>query len=101
MRGSRVFINTLRFWYSKKLGRVFITLDHDFSYYEETFLKQHPGIILVSTSSVVPETINKICEKALRLISPDFCNESLVLISNDKIVKKKEGKIIFEKKYTV
>lgn len=83
---------------SKKLNRILMTLDRDFLYYEQTSLKEHPGVIVVSVGSATPFNINKVCKKLFRNISKGLAKEALIKATIDKIVKIKDGKTIFEKK---
>lgn len=83
---------------SKKLNRVLITLDRDFLYYEQVNLRDHPGVIVVSIGSATPPNINKVCEKFLKNVKGDFIQDSLVKVTTNKIVKLKEGKVVYEKR---
>lgn len=82
---------------SKKLGRVLITLDRDFLYYNEVNLNTHPGVIVISVGSAIPININKVCNKLLKNIGEDFIKNSLVKVTINKIIKTKKGKIILER----
>jgi predicted nuclease of predicted toxin-antitoxin system len=84
---------------SKKLKRVLITLDRDFIFYEQAALINHQGIIVISVGSVTPITVNKICEKFLKTIGNPDLKESLTTVTNDKVTKQKDQKIIYEKTY--
>lgn len=83
---------------SKKLNRVLITLDRDFIYYDQVNLSKHPGVIVISIGSAVPNNINKVCEKVLRNINTDFLKNSLLKATKEKIVRVKSGEVISEKK---
>lgn len=82
---------------SKKLGRVLITLDRDFNEYEKTSLKGFPGVIIISVGSTTPLNITKVCQKIVKLISQDFVKNSLIKVTVDKLIKIKEGKMVYEK----
>jgi len=82
---------------SRKLGKVLITLDRDFLYYEQASLRGFPGVIVISAGSTTPPHIIKICEKALKNINQALIKESLIKITMDKLIKIKEGKIVFQK----
>ena len=82
---------------SKKLGRVLITLDRDFLYYNEVDLDNHPGVIVVSVGSTTPINVDKVCQKLLQNISEDFAKDSLLRVTVAKIVKIKKGKTILVK----
>lgn len=82
---------------SKKLYRVLITLDRDFNEFEEANLKGYPGVIIVSAGSTTPLRIIKVCQKILKTISPDLIKESLIKVTIDKLVKIKNGEIVYEK----
>lgn len=82
---------------SKKLGRVLITLDRDFNEYEQTSLKGFPGVIIISVGSTTPLNITKVSQKIVKLISQDFVKNSLIKVTVDKLIKIKEGKIVYEK----
>lgn len=81
-----------------QLGRVLITLDRDFIYYGQAKLEGHPGVIVLSTGSAVPKSIERVCEKLLKTISDDFVRGSLVKVTNEKVIKMKQRKRVFEKK---
>lgn len=83
---------------AKKLERVLITLDRDFIYYSEANLKNHPGVVVISTGSATPLQVNKVCNKLIKIINHNFVKESLVTISMDKLTKSKNGKVVFVKK---
>lgn len=82
---------------SKKLSRVLITLDRDFNSYETADLKGYPGVIIISAGSTTPSHIIKVCQKLLRLISRDLIKESLMKATIDKLIKIKNGEIVYEK----
>src|SRR5258706_10629636 len=82
---------------SKKLKRILITLDRDFLYYTNVNLSGHPGIIVVSVSSAIPEKVNKACKKMLKYITPDLASGSIIRISASKLRKEKNGEVVFEK----
>ncbi len=77
---------------SKTLGRILITLDRDFNY-NWTTLKNHPGVILVRSGSQTSTAINAICQKAFKKLTPNFVSQSLVRITNDKILRNKNDVI--------
>ena len=82
---------------SKQLKRTLITLDRDFLYYEQIDLRNHEGVIVISTSSTTPQNINSVCNKALKNIRNEFVKDALIKITRDKITKIKDGQIIYEK----
>lgn len=77
---------------SSSLDRVLITRDRDFKYNWRT-LEKHPGVILISPGNQTSEAINKVCEKSFKKLTPNFVSEALVRITNDKIVRNKDGVI--------
>lgn len=77
---------------SKKLTRILITRDRDFTY-NWTTLKYHPGVILISPGSQTSDAVNKVCSKAFKHITENFVAESLVRITTDKIWRNKNGTI--------
>lgn len=77
---------------SKKLNRTLITLDRDFLQYEDSFLKGHPGVIIISVGTASAPNINKICDIALPKLTPNYVNESIVRVTKNKIKKFKGGK---------
>ncbi|HEX7456322.1 MAG TPA: DUF5615 family PIN-like protein [Candidatus Nanoarchaeia archaeon] len=83
---------------SKRLGKTLITLDRDFNAYEQSNLRHHSGVIIVSVGSATPPNINKVCEKLLKNISLEFTKNSLIKVTKDKIIKIKEGNMVSEKK---
>ncbi len=83
---------------AQKLKRTLITLDRDFLYFEKANLDKHPGVIVISTGSATPKSINIVIKKLLKNISPDFTKESIIKITTSKIIIIKEDKIVFEKK---
>lgn len=83
--------------HGKNLGRVLITLDRDFLYYERAALEKHPGVIVIS-GSPTPLSVNKICEKLFKNISRDYIKGSLLKVTIDKITKLQQGRIISSKK---
>ena len=83
---------------AQKLDRILITLDRDFIYYEQASLSNHPGVIVISTGSAIPKSVDRVCEKLLKSTSEDFVHESLVKATRDKVIKMKKGKKVFEKK---
>lgn len=72
--------------------RALITLDRDFSY-NWTTLKNHPGVILISSGKQTPDAINKICTKSFHKLTPNFVSGSLVRITIDKILRNKNEEI--------
>ncbi len=72
--------------------RILITLDRDFAY-NWTTLRNHPGVILISSGRQIPDAINKICAKGFQKLTPHFVSGSLVRITSDKILRNKGGKI--------
>lgn len=83
---------------SKKLNRILITLDRDFLYYTQVNIDDHPGIIVLSLSSMTPENVNSVCLKLLKQITPDIVKHSLIKVSKTKLIKEKQGEIILERK---
>lgn len=84
---------------SKQLRKILITLDRDFIYYNKANLNKHPGVIVVSSGSPTPENVSKVCEKLLKNINKEFSRESLIKVTTDKIIKIKNGKVVFERKW--
>lgn len=82
---------------SKKLNRILITLDRDFIFYEQTSLRDYPGVIVISVGSATPFNINKVCRKLVKNISRDLVKGSLIKITIEKLIKIKGGKVIIEK----
>lgn len=82
---------------SRKLDRILITLDRDFNEYEQSSLKGFPGVIVISVGSATPISITKVCQKILKLVNKDLIKDSLIKVTIDKLIKIKEGKIIYEK----
>ena len=76
---------------SKKMKRVLITLDRDFSQYESMSLKNHPGVITISVGTSTSPQITKVSEKVLKVISEDYMKESLIIVTIEKIIKQKNG----------
>jgi len=76
---------------SKKLGMVLITIDRDYLYYNQVNLEKHPGVIVISLSSVTPPNVNKICEKLLKVVNDDNLKNSLTRVTMTKIIKTKRG----------
>lgn len=76
---------------SKKTSRVLITLDRDFLGYNEINLKNHPGVIIVSVGSATSPNVNKVLDKALTMINKDYVKNSLIKITDRKIIKNKSG----------
>ena len=79
---------------SKKLGRVFLTLDHDFKQVEDVSLNGHPGIILIKVTSPTPKNINQVLSKLLKNISEDFMRNSKVTVTMDKITRERNGEVV-------
>lgn len=84
---------------SKKLKRILITLDRDFLYYTEANLSSHPGVIVISLGTMTPDNVNKLCKKLLKHLSSDITKDSIIRCTNNKFIKEKNGKIVFEKKF--
>jgi len=74
---------------SKKLNRILITLDTDFSRYETMSVKNHPGIIVLSVGSSTSPLINKVSEKFLKGLTQEFMKAAIVKVTIDKIIKVK------------
>ncbi|MCL5438699.1 MAG: DUF5615 family PIN-like protein [Patescibacteria group bacterium] len=83
---------------SKKLNRTLITLDRDFIKYGKLNVENSLGIIIISTGTATYLSVNKVCNKLLKLISEDFVKNSLIKVTIDKIIKIKNGKVVMEKK---
>lgn len=84
---------------SKKLGRILITLDRDFNEFETADLKGYPGVIIISAGSTTPLHIIKVCIKSLKFISSELTKGSLIKVTMDKLIKFKNGELIYEKQY--
>ena len=76
---------------AQKIKRTLITLDRDFMLYKQTSLESHPGVIVISTSSVTPKNLNSICHKYLSKITQNSAYEALMIITSTKITKIKHG----------
>lgn len=74
--------------FAKKESKTLITLDRDFLGYTPTKASNTGGIIVISSGSNSPKHINFICRKQLSKIKKDYANNSLMLITIDKITKK-------------
>jgi hypothetical protein len=57
--------------------------------YSPESLTDHPGVIVISAGTAVSVEIDKICEKMINRINPDFIKESLIVVTKVKITKKK------------
>lgn len=84
---------------SKQLQRVLITLDRDFLYYEKVHLEEHPRVIVISVSLATPPRINHVCKKLFQNINNAYVKDSLLKVTNNKIVKTKNGKITSQKNF--
>ena len=76
---------------SKKLERILITLDRDFLYYSQADLKNHPGVIIISSGSVASPNVNDVCNKAFKHLTSNYIKQSLVMITRDKITRTRKG----------
>ncbi len=76
---------------SKQAGKVLITLDRDFLYYEQADLKDHPGVIVISSGSTTPTKVNTVCGKLFKNISEGYAAHALLQVTTDKIVRTKNG----------
>jgi len=83
---------------SKQLKRTLITLDRDFIFYEQVSLQNHAGVIIISTGSATSQHINAVCKKVLNNIGNDFMKDALIKVTIDKIIKIKDGQIVYEKR---
>lgn len=83
-----------QFRYSKKIKKIFLSLDKDVRKFEESSLKDHPGVVLIKVSLVSPKTVNQIVDKILKYLTEDFVKGSVVRISNDMIIREKGGLVI-------
>lgn len=81
---------------SKKLNMVLITLDRDFIAYEKMPLGDHPGIIIISLGSAVSDNVNKVCKKFFQRIGEDFAKNAVIKVTQNKIIKSKNGRMISE-----
>lgn len=75
---------------SKLLNRILITRDRDFNY-NWTTLEQHPGVIFISPGSQIADNVNVICRRGFKKLTPHFVSESLIRITNTKILRNKNG----------
>ena len=73
---------------SKILGRILITVDRDFLYYDQADLKNHPGVIIISATTPTPFNINFILNKQLSKMGKGYTKHSLVRITTGNIKKK-------------
>jgi predicted nuclease of predicted toxin-antitoxin system len=83
---------------SKRLGKVLITIDRDFLYYEQADLQDHPGVVVVSSGSPTPIKVNEICKKLFAEISEEYIRHSLLKVTTNKIIRIKNDEKD-EKKY--
>ena len=74
---------------AKKYKKTLITLDRDFLAYTEARARETAGIIVITTGSNAPKHVNQICKKQLSKISKNSIENSLALVSMDKITKNK------------
>lgn len=84
----------LQFKKSKSLDRVLLSLDKDFKRFKGFPIKDHPGVILITSGNSTFEHINKILDKVLKYISRDYAKHSIVRATMDKIVKEKDDQEI-------
>lgn len=82
---------------SKKLGRILITLDRDFIYYKQVSLKEYPGVIVISVGSATLPNVIRVCMKMLKNVSEDFVKESLLKVTNTKLIKLRKDLVVSEK----
>lgn len=78
---------------SKQLNRILLSLDKDFKKFKEFSLQNHPGVILISTGDVTPESINKILDKSFKHVTESSAKDSLTLVTIDKIIRERDGEI--------
>ena len=78
---------------SKKLNRVLISLDKDVKRFNSVTVSDHPGVILLSTGDITPAHINKLLDKLLKHVSPDFAKDSKIKFSLDKIIRNRKGEV--------
>ena len=88
--------DNLQFKKSKQLKRILISLDKDFKRFKDLSLKDHPGIILLSTGDITSDNINKILNKTLKHLTENYVKESLIRATIDKIIRDKNG-VVSEK----
>lgn len=81
---------------AKSLKRILITIDRDFLYYNQVNFNDHPGVVVISTSSVTPSNINGICKKLLKKITSNYIKDSLIKVSNNKLIKYKNREKVGE-----
>ncbi len=74
---------------SKFLDRVLLSLDKDFRKFKGFPIKNHPGVILITSGNSTFEHINKILDKSLKYIFQEYVKHSILRITMDKIVKEK------------
>lgn len=48
---------------------------------------------------MTPLYVNKVCRKLLKIVTPEFVKNALVKVAMDKIIKVKNGEVVFEKMY--
>jgi predicted nuclease of predicted toxin-antitoxin system len=77
---------------SKKLDRVLIALDKDFWQKRKFSLTEHPGIIILKTTSSIPNAVNRVAEKVLKRAGNLKLRGSILYASIDKICRWKNGK---------
>lgn len=78
---------------SKKLKKTIVSLDTDFKDFTDISHDNHPGIILLSTGDISYVNLNKILDKVLKDVSPDYVKESVLRVSIRKITKQKGDRI--------
>lgn len=86
--------------FSKKLNRILIALDKDFWQKRKFNLSDHPGVIVLKTTSSTPSAVSKIAEKILKRVNKIKLKGSILYVSADKIRRwqnKKQDEIPWKK----
>lgn len=81
---------------SQSLKRILLSLDKDFTKFEGAPLKNHPGVILITTGNNTPRHINRILDKILKHITPEFIKHTLVRATIDKLIREKDEKLLIK-----
>ena len=71
---------------------VLITINKRCFWQEKYNLINHPGIIILETTSTDPDTINKLSLKTLERFKNKKLKEEVYKVTYAKIIKKKKGK---------
>lgn len=78
---------------SKTLERILVSLDKDVKKFKGITIKDHPGVILLTTGNITPVHLNTLFDKVIKHLTPAFAKDSLIRITTDKIVREKDGEV--------